>query len=220
MALYSPLEGDNWGECVIQQGHPAPGPNDRCGSTWDRVSPGFLASMGVPIVRGRDLSISDTANAPFVAVVNETFAKKFFPKQDPIGQHFGIDFPQYSGTFEIVGVYRDFKMNNPRDPVRPSSFVPSRRFTPATKKPPLISTETQSMLDQFHGDQLQRSLRRMPRSSSATPWPKSIPTSPSWICAPWMHRWPATSIKTGSLRNSRASSEFSRSSLRPWASTA
>ncbi len=39
MALYSPLEGDNWGECVIQQGHPAPGPNDRCGSTWDRVSP-------------------------------------------------------------------------------------------------------------------------------------------------------------------------------------
>ena len=41
LALYSPLEGDNWGECVIQQGHPAPRPGDKCGSTWDRVSNGF-----------------------------------------------------------------------------------------------------------------------------------------------------------------------------------
>ncbi len=96
MALYSPLEGDNWGECVIQQGHAAPGPNDNCGSTWDRVSPDFLIAIGVPIVRGRDLS--DPGHVPiprFVAVVNETFVKRFFPKQDPIGQHFGIDFPQY-----------------------------------------------------------------------------------------------------------------------------
>ncbi len=146
MALYSPLEGDNWGECVIPQGHPAPGPNEHCGSTWDRVSPGFLQSMGVPIVRGRDLSISDTANAPFVAVVNETFVKKFFPKQDPVGQHFGIDFPQYSGTFEIVGVFRDFKMNNPRESVRPVFLRPLAQVYTGYKEPPLITGETQSML--------------------------------------------------------------------------
>ncbi len=42
LGMYSPLEGDNWGECVIQQGHPAPGPNAHCGSTWDRVSNHFL----------------------------------------------------------------------------------------------------------------------------------------------------------------------------------
>jgi macrolide transport system ATP-binding/permease protein len=146
MALYSPLEGDNWGECVIPQGHPAPGPNDRCGSTWDRVSPGFLASMGVPVVRGRDLSARDTSTSPFVAVVNETFVKKFFPKQDPVGQHFGIDFPQYSGTFEIVGVYRDFKMNNPRDPVRPVFLRPLAQVYTGYKEAPLITGETQSML--------------------------------------------------------------------------
>jgi macrolide transport system ATP-binding/permease protein len=146
MALYSPLEGDNWGECVIQQGHPAPGPNEHCGSTWDRVSAGFLSSMGVPIVRGRDLNMSDTANSPFVAVVNETFAKKFFPKQNPVGQHFGIDFTQYSGTFEIVGVFRDFKMNNPRDPVRPVFLRPLAQVYTGYKEPPLITTEAQSML--------------------------------------------------------------------------
>jgi len=146
MALYSPLEGDNWGECVIQQGHPAPGPNDRCGSTWDRVSPGFLSAMGVPMVRGRDLSNQDTANSPQVAVVNETFAKKFYPNQNPVGQHFGIDFPQYSGSWEIVGVFRDFKINNPREPIRPVYLRPlSQRFL-AYKEPPMISGETQSML--------------------------------------------------------------------------
>ncbi len=53
-----------------------------------------------------------------VVIVNQTFVKKFFPNQDPIGQHFGIDKPQYSGSWEIVGVFADFKMNNPRDPVR------------------------------------------------------------------------------------------------------
>ncbi|HKF49893.1 MAG TPA: ABC transporter permease [Terracidiphilus sp.] len=145
MGLYSPLEGDNWGECVIQQGHPAPGPDVRCGSTWDRVSPGFLPAIGVPVVRGRDLSPEDTATSQFVAVVNETFVKRFFPNDDPIGKHFGIDIPQYSGTLEIVGVFRDFKMNNPRSEVRPVFLRPVAQYFGGYKEPSMISTEKQSM---------------------------------------------------------------------------
>jgi len=130
MALYSPLEGDNWGECVIQQGHPAPRPGDRCGSTWDRVSNHFLDSIGVPMVRGRGFTDQDTASSQQVAVVNETFARQFFPNQDPVGQHFGIDLPQISGSWEIVGVFSDFKMNRPRYPVRPVYLRPlSQQFT-------------------------------------------------------------------------------------------
>ena len=144
MALYSPLEENNWGECVIQQGHPAPGPNDHCGSTWDRVSTHFLDAMGVPIVRGRNFTAQDMANSPHVAVVSEAFAKKFFAKQDPIGQHFGIDFPQYSGSFEIVGVFRDFKINNPRDPVR-TIFLRPLAQQYQYKEPEMQSGETQSM---------------------------------------------------------------------------
>ena len=128
MALYSPLEGDNWGECVIQQGHPAPGPNDKCGSTWDRVSPHFLAAVGVPVVHGRDLSDQDTQNTQPVAVVNQEFVKRFYPKDDPIGKHFGIDLPQYSGAFEIVGVFHDFKMNNPRSEPRPVFLRPLAQY--------------------------------------------------------------------------------------------
>lgn len=145
LAMYSPLEGDNWGECVIQQGHPAPGPHDRCGSSWDRVSPGFLSAIGVPILEGRGFTTADTATSPMVAVVNQTFVKRFFPHQDPIGQHFGIDHVQYSGAFEIVGVFRDFKLNNPRDPVRPLFLRPMDQHFNGYTENGMQATENNSM---------------------------------------------------------------------------
>jgi predicted permease len=145
MALYSPLEGDNWGECVIQQGHPAPRPGDKCGSTWDRVSTHFLESVGVPIVRGRNFSEQDTATSPQVVVVNQTFAKQFFPNQDPVGQHFGIDFPQYSGSWQIVGVFADFKLNNPRDAIRPVYLRPLSQKFAGYKEAEMMGGEAQSM---------------------------------------------------------------------------
>ena len=145
LAMYSPLEGDNWGECVIQQGHPAPRHGDNCGSTWERVSTGFLDSIGVPILRGRGFSEQDTASSPQVAVVNETFAKKFFPSQNPIGQHFGIDDPKYSGSFQIVGVFRDFKINNPRGPASPVFLRPLTQQFMGYSDPSLSTVELQSM---------------------------------------------------------------------------
>ena len=145
LALYSPLQGNNWGDCVIQQGYPAPGPNSKCGATWDRVSPHFLDAVGVPVVRGRGLTEQDTATSQLVVVVNQAFVKRFFPNDDPIGKHFGIDLPQYSGTFEIVGVFADFKMNNPRAPVRPVFLRPLvQRFT-GFQEPEMITGETRSM---------------------------------------------------------------------------
>jgi predicted permease len=144
MALYSPLEDDNWGECVIQQGHPAPGPNTHCGSSWDRVSTHFLDAIGVPIVRGRGFIEQDTANSPQVVLVNQAFVKRFFPDQDPIGQHFGIDFSQYSGSWEVVGVFADFKLNNPRGNVRPVYLRPLAQKL-VYNMPEMDSGETQSM---------------------------------------------------------------------------
>ena len=145
LAMYSPLEGDNWGECVIQQGHPAPGPNSQCGSTWDRVNTHFLNSVGVPIVRGRGFMEQDTTGSPLVAVVNQTFVKKYFADKDPIGQHFGIDHPQYSGAFEIVGVFADFKMNNPREDVRSVFLLPMAQHFDGYKESDMRSMEAQSM---------------------------------------------------------------------------
>jgi predicted permease len=145
MAIYSPLEGGGWGECVIQQGHPAPKAGDHCGSRWDRVNTQFLDSIGVPIVRGRGITEQDTATSPQVVIVNQTFAKRFFPNADPIGQHFGIDHPGYSGAWEIVGVFADFKMENPRDKVQSEYFRPMTQYYSAYKEAEMIAGEKQSM---------------------------------------------------------------------------
>jgi predicted permease len=145
LGIYSPLEGNNWGECVIPQGHPAPRPGEKCGSTWDRVSTHFLDAIGVPVVRGRGFTAEDTATSRQVALVNQTFAKRFFPSQDPIGQRFGIRDPQYSSSFEIVGVFADFKMNNPRDPVHSVFLRPLTQPFAGYRTPEIIATETQSL---------------------------------------------------------------------------
>jgi predicted permease len=124
LALYSTLEGNNWGEGVQVEGRPEPGPNDNFGSSWDRVSPRFFETVGQPVVRGRGFANSDTASSQKVAVVNQAFVKKFFPKEDPLGHHFGVYDHKYSSAFEIVGVVADAKYNNPREEVRPMYFRP------------------------------------------------------------------------------------------------
>jgi predicted permease len=146
ISIYSPLEGGGWGECVIQQGHPAPKAGDHCGSRWDRVNTQFLDSIGVRIVRGRGITAQDTATSPQVVIVNQTFAKKYFPNVDPIGQHFGIDHIEYSGAWEIVGVFADFKMENPRDDKTPPEyFRPLTQYYSGYKEPEMIAGEKSSM---------------------------------------------------------------------------
>ncbi|HTJ30327.1 MAG TPA: ABC transporter permease, partial [Acidobacteriaceae bacterium] len=144
LALYSPLEGDNWGECIVMEGHGAPGPNDRCGSTWDKVSSGYMKTIGVPMVRGREFNDRDTESSQQVAMVNESFAKAYSPKQDPVGRRFGID-AKYSNSFEIVGVFKDFKINNPRENTRPVFLRPTSQYFAGYQEDGLKSGEFSSM---------------------------------------------------------------------------
>jgi predicted permease len=124
LALYSTLEGNNWGEGVRVEGRPEPGPNEHNGSSWDRVSPKFFETIGQPVIRGRGFIDADTPTSQSVAVVNQAFVKKFFPKEDPIGRHFGIYNHKYAGAFEIVGIVADAKYSSPRDEIKPLYFRP------------------------------------------------------------------------------------------------
>ena len=123
LALYTPYI-DNWGEAIVPEGHGVPQLDDKSNASWDRVSPGYLEAMGQPILRGRSISEEDTGTTRSVAVVNETFAKQFFPEQDAIGKHFGLDIPEYSTAFEIVGIVRDAKYMSPSRPAHPMMFAP------------------------------------------------------------------------------------------------
>jgi predicted permease len=157
LALYSTLEGDNWGEGVYVEGRPAPGPEEHHGSSWDRVSPHFFETIGQPVLRGRGFTEHDTATSLKVAVVNQAFVNKFFPKEDPIGRHFGVFDQKYTGDYEIVGIVADAKYNNPRDPVRPMYFRPLTQLNTSVKEGNAIMAETRSMFPnsmtiQFAGD--------------------------------------------------------------------
>ncbi len=107
LALYAPLQ-DNWGEIVIRQGQGMPGTDGDATASWDHVSAGYLETMGQQVVRGRSITEQDTASTQQVAVVDESFVKRFFkPGEEPLGAHFGLDLPKYNATFEIVGVVRE-----------------------------------------------------------------------------------------------------------------
>ncbi len=133
LALYSTLEGNNWGEGVRVEGRPEPGPNEHNGSSWDRVSPKFFETVGQRVIRGRAFTDADNATSQPVAVVNQAFVKKFFPKEDPIGRHFGIYDVKYSGAFEIVGIVADAKYNNPREEFQPMYFRPLGQKLPVSE---------------------------------------------------------------------------------------
>ncbi len=145
LALYSTLEGNNWGEGVWIEGRPAPVAGEDHFSSWDRVSAHFFDTVGQPLVRGRRLTEQDTATSRMVAVVNQRFVQKFFPKEDPIGRHFGTSGQESASDYEIVGVIADAKYNNPRDPVRPMYFRPLTQLNTHLKESSAIIGENRSL---------------------------------------------------------------------------
>jgi predicted permease len=124
LAAWSPLSGNNWGELIAIEGRGDPTATQAEGVSWDRVSRQYFSTVGQRIVRGRDFAESDSSASRPVAIVNKSFVRKYFPNEDPIGKHFGMDNSRYAGTFEIVGVARDAKYNDPDQPAKPMFFVP------------------------------------------------------------------------------------------------
>ena len=145
IALYSTLEGNNWGEGVRVEGRPAPGPEEQIDSSWDRISPHFFETVGQPILRGRNFTDQDTASSQRVAIVNQTFVKKFFPKEDPMGRHFGVFDQKYANDFEIVGIVADAKYNSPRDDYRPMYFRPLTQLNTTIQEHNYAIAESRSM---------------------------------------------------------------------------
>ena len=87
------------------------------------VSPAFFATLGIPLMSGRSLTANDTAGRPRVVVVNETFARTFFPGDNPIGRSFALDSTPGAPTAEIVGIVRDAHCYNLRDPIPPAAYT-------------------------------------------------------------------------------------------------
>lgn len=100
-------------------------------------------------MRGRNFTAQDTATSQQIVVVNQAFAKHFFPNQDPIGKHFGLGSTPYSGAFEIAGVFGDFKMTDPRREAGPLFFRPLSQQFNGYKEPDADAAEKNSMFVNF-----------------------------------------------------------------------
>jgi macrolide transport system ATP-binding/permease protein len=144
-ARYLPLEGNEWGGCVIIKGRPVPAPTDPCFSDWNRVSPTFLDSIGVPVLHGRGFTQEDEVSRLPVALVNQAFVRRFFPNQNPLEQHFGANGADYSDAFEIVGVFADFKLSDARKEAQPLFLRPLGQLYTGYKDPNSQAAEASSL---------------------------------------------------------------------------
>lgn len=126
---YTPMEDNNngWGWQV--QGMPKVSHT----ASFLRVNPEYFDSVGTKVLMGRGIAIGDTPTAPMVAVVNKTFAQKFFGDANPIGRRIGNG-DQHAGDFEIVGVVEDTVYTSVRYIDHLMVFVPTMQ-RPASSGP-------------------------------------------------------------------------------------
>ena len=125
-ATYGPLTDETWAGGVSVPGVTAPPDGDS--AVYSSVSPGYFATLGTHVLQGRVVTEEDTATSTHVAVVNQTFAQRYFKGKPPIGQHFGPA-PNMQDAFEIIGVVADTKYGTPTDPVSPMYFTPLSQAT-------------------------------------------------------------------------------------------
>jgi len=129
------LENDEWDSSMTVEGYTPAKPEDRAEPYMNQISPGYFATLGVPIVAGRDFRMTDDHEikkgpedddwTPTTVMINEKFAKKFFPGRNPLGLHlgFGSD-PGTRMDMEIIGIVKDIKYTNLRDEVPEQAYVP------------------------------------------------------------------------------------------------
>jgi putative ABC transport system permease protein len=109
-----PLSGEEHGAQFMVVGRaPAPDGSDRHGSIYHRVSEGYFKTLGVRLLRGRNLNERDTAGAPGVALINESLARRVFPGEDPLGKQITLAGDDKPRPREIVGVVSDTRYVTP-----------------------------------------------------------------------------------------------------------
>jgi putative ABC transport system permease protein len=126
--VYPPLTGNNPMPFTIQ-GHEAANADDLTADFYP-VTPNFFNTMKIRLLRGRDFTARDTVHSPWVAIVNETLARRFFPNDDPIGKQIRVDLSEEDQPREIVAVVRDVPASHPQTRQDPAIFIPFVQASP------------------------------------------------------------------------------------------
>jgi predicted permease len=123
----APLAGNTWGEAIfvnatrgVEKGY----------ANFNRISPDYFKTLGIQLLAGRDFGAGDTPATPKVAIVNESFARRYLDGVSPLGKTFRIEVGPGGAdhTYEIVALARDTKYDDLRAEFKPTIFLPASQL--------------------------------------------------------------------------------------------
>jgi putative ABC transport system permease protein len=109
-------------------GRPTPNPSEAPGAGVSIVTPGYFATMGIPLLAGRLFTERDQEGAPQVTIVSQSLARQQFPNMDPIGQRLFVEWGRET-PYQIVGVVGDVKHDGLDKEARPTVYFPNAQET-------------------------------------------------------------------------------------------
>jgi predicted permease len=123
-SVVTPISGNTWNNKVTPEGYSSKG-NDDTLVYFNRVSPGYFATMRTPLQLGRDFSEHDDLTAPRVIIINETAARRFFAQTSPIGKTIRVDLdqPDKKEVYQVIGVVKGTKYETVGEVPLASAYV-------------------------------------------------------------------------------------------------
>ena len=129
LCVVPPLTFDEWDSTVSVEGYPAK-PGEDMSPRVNHVSPGYFATLKIPVYQGREFTERDALGAPNVAIVNEKFAQHYFGARGALGRHIGMGGdPGTKLDIEIVGVVRDTKYSRMNEKIERQAYFPYMQNT-------------------------------------------------------------------------------------------
>jgi predicted permease len=104
VSTHTPLSGSTWSEAAVPAGQPLPNGDN---AVFIGAGPEFFTTMRIPVLSGREFTGRDSATSTAVAVVNERYAQKHFPQQNPVGRHLTARLSGAPRDLEIVGLVKN-----------------------------------------------------------------------------------------------------------------
>ncbi len=120
-----PLAGDTWGFPFSVEGRPPSRPGESPNAIYRVTLPGYFRTMGITLLRGRDISQSDSMEAPGVVIVNQRMARTYWPGEDAIGKRITLDDSAKNPKWlTVIGVSQDAKQDGWTTAPRPEMYLP------------------------------------------------------------------------------------------------
>ncbi len=131
--------------------------NNATVARYRAIAPGYFRTMGIELLRGRDISSADTATSPAVAIVSQSLAREYWPNQDPIGQQIQPKLPGAAPT-TVIGIAADVRHWSRDIDVQPTAYYPFTQ-APAAVRPLVLRYMTVALRTQLEPEALLPSVR-------------------------------------------------------------